>query len=864
MGATLFTIEEAISFFHPKVIFRTFFTAVVGYVVLMIINQGSHLSATSFRIYGIYSFCSELGFRIQDFLYFGIIGALCGLMGALLNFLAKHLNNFRAKYVVPHAKRRILEVLLIALLTATIVVFLPVIYFRCRSVPRAVSQLNVQCTQRKDPDCNAFFSKPGCYPSFMVDNVVKVAEAFNCSISEDVYFSYCFTYLNFGDVALEAFGYEWRPDITCDENNYSLFNMGRIQYAFLDDNSYPNQLQQDWGECQSPSREYYISNDGLPNADILSVYYSPVASLFQVEVIDLIGNLFTPGMYDLYDPWELLVFLVVYFVLALLVLGSALSAGFVLPTLIIGASFGRLCGMCVNNWFKSSLNHQLVDPGMYAMIGAAGFWTGTSRATITIAVLMLEITGVLDALPGIMVSILMARLVGDVFNESLYHIILHIRKILFLNHDHDDVFRKCKALDIMSLNVVKFYRHSSVRDIESTLESCKHNGFPVVCRMGRKEKVIGLILRSQLLMALKRTVSRNANARNNTMDLSLYMDKSPCCITCTFPGAKAFSLFRSQGLRHLVVVNHSYELFGIITRKDLVEFSERYEKSLHVLFSHQLAVACSTVPTGFVDTIHNFDKMGNRIQSQNVLNLVGKEGSSARERLKQLFNQNESTSVDIIEGDAAAYQPTCGSDENEKGTKEGSSVEHIREDLNSSEIKRGKFAVSNLSKQEESLYSGDGAVSRDDADSVAKCGTPAVTASINQGNDNYDIPIKATTSGSSCENYKFSLEKRMSISSANAGYLKAPAVSSDEPCAVNAGADATYARDRKEECESNDVLVPFTSVEERLKESSSRLNGPVEDVAKSYSFSLAKNVLAESDLTGEFEPEYSDDEDPAV
>ena len=54
------------------------------------------------------------------------------------------------------------------------------------------------------------------------------------------------------------------------------------------------------------------------------------------------------GMYDTFDWDVLLTYWAVYFMGSLLCLGVALPTGMVIPSLIIGAVFGRLFGVLVN------------------------------------------------------------------------------------------------------------------------------------------------------------------------------------------------------------------------------------------------------------------------------------------------------------------------------------------------------------------------------------------------------------------------------------------------------------------------------------------------------------------------------------
>ncbi|CAM8915097.1 unnamed protein product [Rhodiola kirilowii] len=56
----------------------------------------------------------------------------------------------------------------------------------------------------------------------------------------------------------------------------------------------------------------------------------------------------------------------------------------------------------------------------YALLGAASFLGGSMRMTVSLCVIMVEITNNLKLLPLIMLVLLISKAVGDVFNEGLY------------------------------------------------------------------------------------------------------------------------------------------------------------------------------------------------------------------------------------------------------------------------------------------------------------------------------------------------------------------------------------------------------------------------------------------------------------
>ncbi len=75
-------------------------------------------------------------------------------------------------------------------------------------------------------------------------------------------------------------------------------------------------------------------------------------------------------------------------------LGSGTSGGVLAPLLIMGGALGALGA----HWLHNS------DPGLWAMIGMAALVGGTMQIPLTAIVLMLELTGDLAAVPGLLIG----------------------------------------------------------------------------------------------------------------------------------------------------------------------------------------------------------------------------------------------------------------------------------------------------------------------------------------------------------------------------------------------------------------------------------------------------------------------------
>jgi chloride channel 3/4/5 len=85
--------------------------------------------------------------------------------------------------------------------------------------------------------------------------------------------------------------------------------------------------------------------------------------------------------------------------------GCKVPAGIFVPSMAIGASFGRMVGILVqaiqqafpNSAFFSACQSDMpcITPGTYAFLGAAAALSGIMHITVSVVVIMFELTGAL-------------------------------------------------------------------------------------------------------------------------------------------------------------------------------------------------------------------------------------------------------------------------------------------------------------------------------------------------------------------------------------------------------------------------------------------------------------------------------------
>eukprot|EP00257_Ricinus_communis_P025333 XP_025012747.1 chloride channel protein CLC-d isoform X4 [Ricinus communis] len=156
--------------------------------------------------------------------------------------------------------------------------------------------------------------------------------------------------------------------------------------------------------------------------------YNDLATIFFNTQDDAIRNLFSAKTIHEYSAQSLLTFLVMFYTLAVVTFGAAIPAGQFVPGIMIGSTYGRLVGMFVVKFY----NKPNIEEGTYALLGAASFLGGSMRMTVSLCVIMVEITNNLKLLPLIMLVLLISKAVGDAFNEGLYEVQARLRGIPLL------------------------------------------------------------------------------------------------------------------------------------------------------------------------------------------------------------------------------------------------------------------------------------------------------------------------------------------------------------------------------------------------------------------------------------------------
>uniref|UniRef100_A0A8C8G321 Chloride channel, voltage-sensitive 1a n=1 Tax=Oncorhynchus tshawytscha TaxID=74940 RepID=A0A8C8G321_ONCTS len=131
----------------------------------------------------------------------------------------------------------------------------------------------------------------------------------------------------------------------------------------------------------------------------------------------------------------LLLFFVMKFWMSAVSTTMPIPSGAFMPVFILGASFGRLVGEIMATLFPHGILFDgilyRIIPGGYAVIGAAAL-TGAVTHTVSTAVICFELTGQISHILPMMVAVILANMVAQGLQPSLYDSIIQIKKLPYL------------------------------------------------------------------------------------------------------------------------------------------------------------------------------------------------------------------------------------------------------------------------------------------------------------------------------------------------------------------------------------------------------------------------------------------------
>ncbi|KAJ3353487.1 glycerol ethanol, ferric requiring protein [Entophlyctis luteolus] len=306
--------------------------------------------------------------------------------------------------------------------------------------------------------------------------------------------------------------------------------------------------------------------------------------------------------------------------LTIISLTLKVPAGIFIPSMVWGALFGRLTGIAMQSVQQAFPDFPLfsscppadktcVTPGMYALLGAFGSLGGVTRLTLTLTIIMFELTGTLNYIVPCMIVLMVAKLVGDTFGKGgSTDAAISANGYPFLDADETEAILNAGAknsngnsnplaqdamtpvhqLTVMNKTLL------TIEEAERLLEDNvgQFRAYPVVragvgrefvgmvgvaemwtaVQAAKNEGVLGESRRSETFFRRDSLGSREGlmhHVADAMVDVAPYLNRTPFTVHPRMQMEFVVDMFRKLGPRYLVVLRDG-RLEGLITKKDLL------------------------------------------------------------------------------------------------------------------------------------------------------------------------------------------------------------------------------------------------------------------------------------------------------
>lgn len=322
-------------------------------------------------------------------------------------------------------------------------------------------------------------------------------------------------------------------------------------------------------------------------------------------------------------------------ILPILTYGSSIPGGLFLPSMAVGGCFGRAIGILMQfiqhrypTWSifrQCQPGKECITPSTYAIVGAASALGGFTGSTVSLAVIMFELTGALSYMLPIMVSAIVARWVVEVFGQKSLLSGQNRKPLPFLFKDDnycDDVEETIseKMTSIEDLKVIE--DGIQISKLRHVLETTYFKMYPIIEPNNLNNhisgKFYGFVYREQLMKFSNENENQNSNINSNenynekyqdliddntelwfnkeslneidnnqSIDMRLdnglnsnqlinnrilfqdKVDRSPITIEEKMPLAAVVHLFKTTGCHTVAIVSRGF-LKGLMTKKDIL------------------------------------------------------------------------------------------------------------------------------------------------------------------------------------------------------------------------------------------------------------------------------------------------------
>ncbi|KAK5998259.1 putative chloride channel protein [Cladobotryum mycophilum] len=308
--------------------------------------------------------------------------------------------------------------------------------------------------------------------------------------------------------------------------------------------------------------------------------------------------------------------------------GCKVPAGIFVPSMAVGATFGRTVGIIVQaiheahpgSVFFSACkpDEPCITPGTYAFLGAAAALSGIMHLTVSVVVIMIELTGALTYILPIMIVLGVTKAISGMLGKGgIADRMISFNGFPYLDSKEEHNFG-VPVSQVMRTSVVSLPVHGlTLAELEQLLADDKYQGFPIVSDTTSKV-LVGYIGQTELRYAVDRakkerpvtpdtkcsfaplanhssitpltpmTPSYVDATASSPLNFSRFIDATPVTAHPRLPLEIVMELFQKIGPRVILVEYHG-KLTGLVTVKDCLKYQFKVEAAENPKDDHRIA-----------------------------------------------------------------------------------------------------------------------------------------------------------------------------------------------------------------------------------------------------------------------------------
>ncbi|KAL9131120.1 MAG: hypothetical protein Q9217_000882 [Psora testacea] len=307
-------------------------------------------------------------------------------------------------------------------------------------------------------------------------------------------------------------------------------------------------------------------------------------------------------------------------ILTTITFGIKVPAGIYVPSMVVGGLLGRIVGHFVQYLVFTFPDHAIfgscpkdsglescVTPGVYALVAAGATMCGVTRLSVTLAVILFELTGSLDHVLPFSLSVLVAKWTADALEPlSIYDLLTDMNSYPLLDNKIRPIFtndlgdiippvvRSHRVIDISNSPLVpapslrrKLNHLHTLGELDGGLPILRHGVLVGLIPAPDLEFALDKLNDEEHALCLMATSiaspehiedSDSDERETDPTDFTPYIDPAPVALDIHSPMDLVYQCFVKLGLRYVCVTRDGMYA-GLVHKKTFVKYIKELEEA---------------------------------------------------------------------------------------------------------------------------------------------------------------------------------------------------------------------------------------------------------------------------------------------